>query len=539
MNGYLAVTRFQSFKFAGLAGAVAIALSLGGSPALAEVTPFKQAVAQAAYQDDVIAAFYKERGYKPLWTSNADRGRRKAFLKAAEEARAHGLPGGRYDPEQIEALFRSAKSGTSRGKAEVELTKMFLRYARDVQSGILIPERVVDGIERKAPRRRSSDILNAFAKSSPAPFVKSLAPQGAQYARLMEEKLRLERILGSKGWGPKVRTSRKIEPGDSGKDVVGVRNRLIAMGYLKRTASQTYDANMVKAMKAFQQDHGLFADGVIGKGTLKELNHEPQYRLQQVVVAMERERWMNRDLGRRHVLVNIPDFHARIVENGKVAFQTRSVVGMNLTDRRTPEFSDVMNHMVINPTWNVPRSIATKEYLPMLQENPNAVSHLNLLDASGRRVSREGLDFTQFNEKNFPFDMKQPPSNSNALGLVKFMFPNPHNIYLHDTPHKSLFGRQTRAFSHGCIRLRDPFDFAYALLSKQTNDPQGFFKARLSTGKETRVDLKDPLQVHLIYRTAYTNAKGRTQFRDDIYGRDAAIFKALSQAGVVLYAVQS
>jgi len=535
----MAVVDFYKMKFVGVLGAVAVAVALGGTPAQAQVTPFKQAVAQAAYEDAAIAEFYKARECKPLWTSNADRSRRKAFLKAAEMAWTHGLPTNRYDPAKIEQLLKSAKSGTSRGQAEVALTKMFLQYAHDIQSGVLIPSRAAKGVERKSPRRNRTDILNAFAKGSPNAFIPKLAPSSAEYSRLMEEKLRLERLLGGKGWGPTVRTSRKIEPGDSGNDVVAVRNRLIAMGYLKRTSSQSYDGDMVKAMKVFQQDHGLLADGVIGKGTLTELNHSPQYRLQQVVVAMERERWMNRDLGRRHVLVNIPDFHAKIIENGKIDFQTRSVVGMNHKDRRTPEFSDVMNHMVINPTWNVPRSIATKEYLPMLQEDPNAVSHLNLLDASGQKVSREGLDFTQFDEKNFPFDMKQPPSNGNALGLVKFMFPNPHNIYLHDTPHKSLFARQTRAYSHGCIRLRDPFDFAYALLSKQTSDPEGFFKKRLATGKETRVDLKEPLQVHLIYRTAYTNAKGNAQYRQDIYGRDATIFKALTKAGVALQAVQS
>ncbi|NHX27611.1 L,D-transpeptidase family protein, partial [Escherichia coli] len=230
----------------------------------------------------------------------------------------------------------------------------------------------------------------------------------------------------------------------------------------------------------------------------------------------ERERWMPADRGRRHVLVNITDFHARIIAGGKVEFQTRSVVGANDKDRRTPEFSDVMEHMVVNPTWNVPRSIATKEYLPMLKEDPGAVSHLTLIDQRGQIVSREGMDFSEYDTTNFPFDMKQPPSNSNALGLVKFIFPNPHNIYLHDTPAKSLFGRESRAFSHGCIRLNDPFDFAYALLGRQTNDPEGYFHAVLRTGRETQVDLKEPLPVHIIYRTALTGPKGRVEFRRDI-----------------------
>ncbi len=180
--------------------------------------------------------------------------------------------------------------------------------------------------------------------------------------------------------------------------------------------------------------------------------------------------------------MNLTDFTARIVDDGKVTFETRSVVGATKSDQRSPEFSDVMEFMVINPTWNVPRSITVKEYLPMLQKNPNAAGHLRIIDSSGQVVNRGAVDFTQYTANTFPFAMKQPPSDGNALGLVKFMFPNKYNIYLHDTPSKSLFGREVRAFSHGCIRLADPFDFAYALLSRQTKDPEALFKSKLATG---------------------------------------------------------
>jgi murein L,D-transpeptidase YcbB/YkuD len=253
---------------------------------------------------------------------------------------------------------------------------------------------------------------------------------------------------------------------------------------------------------------------------------------------MERERWINRDLGDRHVLVNLTDFKARIIDHGKVYFETRAVIGKNLETHRTPEFSDVMEHMVINPTWNVPRSIAVKEYLPALKRNPYSNGHLNLIDARGQVVDRGAVDFAAFTEKNFPFDMKQPPSARNALGLVKFMFPNANNIYLHDTPAKSLFSRDVRAFSHGCIRLNDPFDFAHALLAWQSDDPKGLFKSHLNTGRETQVDLVAPLPVHLIYRTAVGQPKGHVTYRRDVYGRDATIWNALARQGVELTGVQ-
>lgn len=271
---------------------------------------------------------------------------------------------------------------------------------------------------------------------------------------------------------------------------------------------------------------------------MAEINKGVQARLQSVIVAMERERWLNKERGERHVLVNIPDFTAKIIDNGEITFQTRSVVGAAKDDRPTPEFSDVMEFMVINPSWYVPRSIVTKEYLPKLKRNRNAVRHIEITDRRGRKVSRGAVNFRAYNARNFPFAMRQPPSKKNALGLVKFMFPNKYNIYLHDTPSKSLFDKDARAFSHGCVRLADPFDFAYTLLARQTADPKGVFHAHLDTGKEYRLDLVEPIPVHLIYRTAFTTAHGHTQYRNDIYGRDGRIWDALSKAGVALRAYQ-
>lgn len=242
--------------------------------------------------------------------------------------------------------------------------------------------------------------------------------------------------------------------------------------------------------------------------------------------------------GARHVLVNQTDFTAKIIDNGDITFETRSVIGKNQSGRRSPEFSDVMEHMVINPSWYVPRSIITQEYLPKLRNNPNAVGHIQITDNRGRVVNRANTDFSQFTARNFPYAMRQPPSRSNALGLVKFMFPNKYNIYLHDTPQKSLFKREVRAFSHGCIRLAQPFEFAYALLAKQTEDPIDFFHRILKSGKETKVVLDQQVPVHIIYRTAYVSNKGRAEFRRDVYGRDAKVWSALERAGVSLSDVQ-
>ena len=506
----------------------------------AEVTLFKQSVAETATLDPAISAFYRERRFAPLWTGQGPEytERRRALIAALSRATSHGLPADRYDVAGVHALMANVQGERALGRVEAELSKIYLAYARDVQTGILTPREVDEGLVREVPLRDGTDLLRRLASEPARDVFESLPPQTPEYARLMKEKIRLERQQARGGWGAQVPVS-KIEPGMTGQGVVALRNRLIAMGYLQRTASVEFDAKMMAAVQAFQGDHGLTADGVAGAGTLAEINQSVETRLGQVLVAMERERWINQPLGDRHIWVNLTDFHVRIVDDTKTTFVTRSVIGMDDEDRRSPEFSDVMEHMVINPTWHVPRSIATKEYLPKLRRNPFAVSHLTIVDRRGRVVPRDLVDFSRFDERTFPFNIKQRPSNTNALGLVKFMFPNRYNIYLHDTPAKNLFSREKRDFSHGCIRLHKPFEFAYALLAAQSDDPKGLFQRTLATGQETQINLVDPVPVHIVYRTAFTQPKGRMQYRRDIYGRDAKIRGALERAGVVIGGLRS
>ena len=512
------------------------------SPAAAQVTAFKQAVAEAVAEDDGLAAFYRGRGFEGVWTGRDDAAiaRRNAVLTAFGTAEMHGLPPSLFDARQIMTRMQAASTPAERGAIDVELSRLYLLYARSVQSGILDPRRVSPHIKREVVYTSADDLLGGLMSAEqPDAFLRSLPPRSPEYARLMREKMRLERALAEGGWGPQVRASR-LEQGDSGADVVDLRNRLILMGYLDRTPSQSFGGDMRAAVEAFQAAHGLAVDGVVGGDTLAALNVDMAERLQQVLVSMERERWINRPggLGQRHIWVNLTDFTAAIVDDDIVTFRTRSVIGAREDDRETPEFSDEMDHMVINPSWYVPRSIVTKEYLPQLQRNAGAVGHIDVTDSRGRVVSRGAVNFNAYTASSFPFSMRQSPGPRNALGTVKFMFPNRYNIYLHDTPAKSLFAQTVRAFSHGCIRLNDPHDFAYALLAPQTEDPQDFFQSRLRTGAETRVNLDQPVPVHIVYRTAFTDASGGLHFRGDIYGRDRAIWAALSRAGVTVGGVQ-
>ncbi|QUJ77984.1 L,D-transpeptidase family protein [Sulfitobacter albidus] len=504
----------------------------------AQVTAFKQAVAESGARDEAIAGFYRGQNFGAVWTGPDDThmARRAALLDALRRAGDHGLPVARYDADGLETRMRAARTPRDLGKLEVEMMQSFLRYARDIGSGALTPGRVVSAIKREVEYTPQDQLIAGFLRARPAAFLRDLAPRTVEYSALMKQKMLLTEQMRNGGWGRPVGAA-SIKPGATGGQVIALRNRLMKMGYLKRSNARSYDGAMIAAVTAFQEAHGLEADGVAGESTITQINTPISTRLKSIIVAMERERWLNKKRGERHILVNIPDFTAKIVDNGQITFQTRSVVGANRDDRPTPEFSDVMTHMVINPSWYVPRSIIVGEYLPALKRNPNAVGHIQITDSRGRVVSRN-RSFAGYTARNFPFSMRQPPSRSNALGLVKFMFPNKYNIYLHDTPAKSLFSREVRAFSHGCVRLNDPFDFGYALLAKQETDPKAFFQSKLRTGAESRVNLETPVPVHIIYRTAYTDARGNLNFRGDVYGRDARIWAALQKAGVALPGVR-
>jgi murein L,D-transpeptidase YcbB/YkuD len=536
MSAYLVSVRSFAQYMAVLA--VGFVMILASAPQVqAQDTAFRQAVAQAAANDRDLVAFYRERNFEGIWSTANDRSRRVALMSAFDAAADHGLPADRYDADDLITRLEAATSPEMQGRLEVALSRQFLDYARDIQTGMITPQRIDPAIYREVPYRSPVSTIRAFSQSSPAAFLRSLPPSAPEYGRLKFEKAQMERLLAAGGWGQTV-PGRKIKRGDSGAAVVALRNRLTSMGFISASNTQTYDDTIFNAVQQFQLAHGMATDGIAGASTLAEVNTSPERRLQSIIVAMERERWINRPRGERHIWVNLTDFTAKIIENGVETFSTRSVIGARDRERVTPEFSDVMEFMVINPSWYVPRSIITKEFLPQLQGNPNAVNNLIMTDSSGRVVDRNAVDFSSFTEETFPFSMREPPNQGNALGLVKFMFPNRHNIYLHDTPSKSLFSREVRAFSHGCIRLADPFDFAYALLSKQVSNPEEVFQDYLSAGRERRVDLATPVPVHLVYRTAYTQAEGRMQYRRDLYGRDGRIWNALVREGVALRAIR-
>jgi murein L,D-transpeptidase YcbB/YkuD len=290
------------------------------------------------------------------------------------------------------------------------------------------------------------------------------------------------------------------------------------------------DSALEAAIIRFQTRHGLNTDGAVGPNTLAALNTPAEKRAEQVAVNLERLRWFNRDLGHRHVIINTAAFMMSYFEDGARRFSTRTVVG-RAGRFETPEFNDELEYIVVNPVWNVPRSIATNEILPELREDP-AYLEKNNMELVGAEMPATEIDWSTISRGSFPWRVRQRPGPGNALGDVKFLFPNKYAIYMHDTPAKRLFAKDERDFSHGCVRLEKPFEFAHLLLGYQTADPVGTFDRLRARPGEQWVTLEQTIPVYVTYRTAWVADDGSSQFRGDIYRRDAEVAAALREAGV-------
>ncbi|MEM9370037.1 MAG: L,D-transpeptidase family protein [Pseudomonadota bacterium] len=508
-----------------------------------------------------VVEFYRSRDYVPLWTGTDGQTRRAALLAALKNAGDHALPSDAYGGEELRSKAETAGSSATglSGQADLELdfSIAYLSYARDVSSGILEPRKIDRELYVYPERRSRTDLLSGLASASdPEIWMAALAPNSAGYLALIDRYQTYRDLAASGGWGSALSKRKTLRVGDRSSDVEILRDRLVRMEYLEpgavmasdeveiataETANDAgtaplsdawvFDPALEDAVKLFQARHGLNQDGAVGPATRAALNIDPGFRAAQIAVNLERHRWLNKDLGTKHILVNLASFDMAVMENGRSTFESRVVVG-KARKHRTPEFSDEMEVMVVNPTWHVPRSIAREEILPELQKDPT------YLERKGMRISGVDdpslIDWQTVTPDAFPGKVKQRPGNGNALGRVKFLFPNDHAIYLHDTPSKSLFKRDRRAYSHGCVRVQRPFEFAEFLLAAQRDDPEGYFRTLLNRGTERYVNLDEHIPIHLTYRTAWVDAEGNDQFRGDIYGRDLKVIAALEKAGVIL-----
>lgn len=474
-------------------------------------------------RDALMAHYIRDQG-TIYWVGT---GRMTPFLQRLADAENDGLNPADYPIDGLIALRDSIDPDDPFAAAQAELyfSAFFVAYAADLKIGRLTPQKVDP---QQFRNRKTIDVLRVLTdlktQRDPTAYLDSFESQNPHYQAL-KRMLRLYLAMAKSDVWPEVPQGDNVKPGASDPRIPAIREILILGGdHPGGGSGEVYDPVTVQAMQKFQQRNGLEAKGLIGKQTIVALNIPPEERARQIMLNMERWRWMPEDLGTYNYTVNLAAYELYEVDHAKIVDRMDVVVGAVAT--QTPEFSGEMSYVEINPTWTVPYSIATKEMLPRLRKNPSAYAADFDVFVNGKLASWGGINWNAYGSGNFPFTFRQHPGPKNALGKVKFMLPNPHNIYLHDTPSKDKFQQTARAFSHGCIRLSRPIDFAYTVVGGIAGWSKDKIDATIAAGKTVRVSLPRKIPVHLIYATAFESPLG-IEFRPDVYGRDRKLYAAL------------
>jgi murein L,D-transpeptidase YcbB/YkuD len=477
---------------------------------------------------EVLDAYYHTANGPLLWLGSK---RASALVKRLLNADKEGLDPKDYPGKTLAEVDQESPTLDKRRLAIAELyfSAAFLQYASDLKVGRVLPSKIDPDFFLQ---RRTIDELAALKSLAQTPslerFFASWQPHHPIYALLRTALAHYRAVAAEGGWGS-VALGPSLHPGQSDARVPAIRARLAVTDDAQPAtrAPTVYDAGLVEAVKRFQQRHGLAVDGVIGNSTIVAMNVPVADRINSLIATMERVRWIPEDLGKKFIIVNIAAFELRRFDNGIEKERMRVVVGKPY--HRTPVFSDRIRYVEFNPYWSVPPSIAIKEELPKLRSDPGAIAAQGFEAVQGDRVfSLLTIDWNQYGPGHFPFQLRQKPGANNALGRVKLIFPNPHNVYLHDSPAHSLFSRSERAFSHGCIRLARPLELAQEVLT--ASGVAGWNSARvddvIASAKTTVVNLREPMPVHITYLTAWVDGHV-VNFRSDIYGHDKKLLAAL------------
>lgn len=531
-----------------------------------------------------LTAFYRGQGFEPSWIMNGKlTDRALALVARIKQADADGLDPAAYPVPDVKIGVDTPAKPQDLAHAEVMLSQAIMDYVHDAHSGRLDPADISQNLDYKPHVTDPVAALNKISMADDAPQVMaSYNPQHPEFWALRQQLA--EARAAEKALPPVVPGGRNLKLGVKDPRVVILRERLkiappapetpvaaagdttaagdkAVVTPVSATADQTgsvqpkatpavdktvvdpapapaaappakpfdpevFDESVDAAVKAFQESAGLKPDGIVGPATLGRLNAAAESHVDTILVNMERWRWMPEHLGNFYVRVNIPNFNLNIYKDGKPIYTTRIVDGQ--PTKQTPIFDNAIQYVIVNPVWNIPESIAVKEMLPEIRANPakalNGYQVFALIDGRFRPVDPWSVDWNTVDMRRI--QIKQPPGERNALGSIKFMFPNPYAVYLHDTPSKSLFQRDYRALSHGCMRVMDPWEFATVLLDHDPNVSAAGLR-KLLGGPQTQVNLTKPIPVHITYFTAWVDDAGKLQLRPDIYRHDAQMEKAL------------
>jgi murein L,D-transpeptidase YcbB/YkuD len=473
--------------------------------------------------------FYKERDLTLAWIDGkSPRGQMDDLIKALQGADRDGLDPTLYNVSTLAARRAEAGRGflTKKGFNEREavdfdiwLTYLYLQYASDLSTGLsdlshADPRWQIRGTDRDPVKA----LVEALDRNEVGKSLEDFAPRDPQYVALRDALQHYRDIAARGGW-PQVPRDLRLKPGQRHAGLAALGRRLEVTGDYSGKIDDgvaVYGPELQEAVKHFQQRHGLEPNGVVSPAVVAAMNVPVEQRISEIRLNLERWRWLPRDLGERHILVNIPEFRLEVWERGRVALAMNVVVGKK--DTPTPIFSDEMTYIVFAPYWNVPPDIVANETLPSVMSDPAFLKRTNMevVDKSGKVLDPEDIDLSDPAAYRF----RQKPGTSNSLGLVKFMFPNQYNVYLHDTPADSLFARAARSFSHGCVRLEQPEALARYVLADQPAWTPERIQEAMHAPEESIVKLREPIPVYLGYWTARVSPDGAIQFRPDVYSVD-------------------
>jgi len=494
-------------------------------------------------QTAALQQFYAARNFQPVWISpDKDTDTQSPLLTEAitfiTSADAEGLDSRDYQLPQLRLLQQQADpSADAAIELEIRTTLAVVELSHDLARGRLVAAQADPSWHIAQPEFDAvSFLLTAINRGDLRQSFANLAPRKPGYQSLRQTLNRYQKLLENHDGWLHIPASKAIQPGTTNTVIPLIRKR-IAQAYqadgvteyhVGTSDSTYYDDELVTAIQAFQAQHGLNTDGVIGRNTIQALNTSLSWKIRQLRINMERLRWLPRDLGERYLLVNTAGFRLTAAEQGRHVLSMRIIVGREY--RSTPSFDGALSHMVLNPYWNVPVSIARKDLLPKQQNDPDYFTSQHIRVYPGYNRNAEAIDPDtvdwQAIQHGFPYVLRQDPGQHNALGQIKFMFANPFNIYLHDTPSKSLFQKDIRTFSSGCIRLEKPLELAaFALNTPELPDD---FRKKIESGETRSVHLTKQLPVYLVYITAWVDEQEKVHFSPDIYDRD---LHALRYAG--------
>ncbi len=488
---------------------------------------------ETIYAAGLLLDLYRKNRFQPLWT---DRRNLTQLLTAIAGSAEEGLIPDDYHLQAISRYGHELETAPSRAKLleyDLLLSDALMLLAQHKRHGKVNPREVEERLNLDSPAPRPSlmdTFLTALRTATVRKALDELEPAHPAYASLKRALSRYRKIAGSGGWQP-VPPGPSLKPGMRHERVQALRARLAVTGDLTWESAHPlfYDEVLAGAVRAFQTRHHLEADGIAGKATLAAMNIPVADRISQIRVNLERARWVMHDMPAANIVIDIAGFNLQYYHQGRLVWKTRVMVGEPFN--QTPVFRSAITYLVLNPTWTIPPDILKNETVPRIltEKDYLAKQRLRVLTASGEEVDPTTVPWGQYLGKRPPYTLRQDAGPDNALGLIKFIFPNPYHVYLHDTPSKSLFDKARRAFSHGCIRVQHPLDLGKMLIANDPGNPTtaARFDQVLASGKTSTIFLKEPLPIFLMYLTA--NAEnGQVQFMPDLYQRDRGILDALN-----------